>query len=87
MAIVKNPNELYIEYELPETGERIAVSISELFGRIWDEYVRGMMDNAYCRGLLADMTLTPCEVFHMMERLQLGKAEFDAGDYQERSYI
>jgi hypothetical protein len=52
-----------------------------------DEYIRGMMDNAYCRGLLTEMTLTPCEVFHMMERLQGGKAEFNKGDYQERSYI
>jgi hypothetical protein len=48
--------ELFMEYENPETGERVAVSISVLFGRVWDEYVRGMMDNAYCRGLLADMT-------------------------------
>jgi hypothetical protein len=77
----------FIEFENPETGEREAVSVGVLFGRIWDEYIRGMMDNAYCRGLLTEMTLSPCEVFHMMERLQMGKAEFDKGDYQERSYV
>jgi hypothetical protein len=87
MEHVQDPNELYIEYELPETGKRVAVSISVLFSRIWDEYIRGMMDNGYCRGLLSEMTLSPCEVFHMMERLQGGKAEFDKGDYQERSYV
>jgi hypothetical protein len=76
-----------MEFDDPETGERKAVSVSVLFGRIWDEYVRGMMNNTFCRGLLAEMTLSPCEVFQMMERLQMGKADFDAGDYQERSYV
>jgi hypothetical protein len=79
--------EQYMEFEDPETGERVAVSVSVLFGRIWDEYIRGMMDNAFCRGLLTEMTLTDCEVFQMMERLQMGRAEYDAGDYQEISYV
>jgi hypothetical protein len=79
--------EQYMEFEDPETGERIAVSVSVLFSQIWDEYVRGMMDNAFCRGLLSEMTLTDCEVFNMMERLQGGKAEFDATDYREMSYV
>jgi hypothetical protein len=79
--------EYYIEFEDPETGERKAVSISVLFGRIWDEYIRGMIDNAYCRGLLSEMTLSPCEVFHMMERLQVGKAEYERGDYREVAYL
>jgi hypothetical protein len=87
MAKAEDPTEVYIEFDDPESGERKAVSVSVLFSRIWDEYIRGMMNNAYCRGLLTEMTLTPCEVFHMMECLQGGKAEFDKGDYQERSYV
>lgn len=81
------PEEYFIEFEDPETGERKAVSVGDLFSRIWDEYIRGMMDNAYCRGLLTEMTLSPCEVFHMMELLQGGKVEFDRGDYCEVSYV
>jgi hypothetical protein len=58
---IRDPTEAYIEFDDPESGERVAVSVSVLFSRIWDEYIRGMMDNAYCRGLLTEMTLTPCE--------------------------
>jgi hypothetical protein len=64
--------EYFMEFEDPETGERMAVSVSVLFGRIWDEYIRGMIDNAYCRGLLSEMGLNGTEVFHMLERLQVG---------------
>jgi hypothetical protein len=54
---------------------------------MWDEYIRSMMSDEYVRGMLGELGLTPCEVFHMMERLQGGKAEFNKGDYQERSYV
>jgi hypothetical protein len=72
-----------------DTGEleQKFVSIPMLFSRIWDEYIRAMMPDEYVRGMLRELGLTDCEVFHMMERLQGGKAEFDAGDYQEISYV
>jgi hypothetical protein len=81
----------FICLEIPDedTGEVVQkfVSIPVLFNRMWDDYIRGMMDSVYARGMLSELGLTGCEVFHMMERLQVGKAEFDAGDYQERSYV
>jgi hypothetical protein len=81
----------FIMLEIPneDTGqvEQKYVSIPQLFDRIWNDYIRSMIPDEYTRGMLRELGLTPCEVFHMMERLQGGKAEFDAGDYQERSYV
>jgi hypothetical protein len=78
--------EYFMEFDDPETGERMAVSVSVLFGRLWDEYIRDMIPNEYVRGMLGEMGLSDTEVFHMMERLQVGKAEYEAGDYREVSY-
>jgi hypothetical protein len=76
--------------EIPneDTGqlERKYISIPELFNRIWDEYIRLMIPDEYCREMLKELGLSETEVFHMMERLQGGKAEFQGGDYAERSY-
>ena len=81
----------FICLEIPDedtgTVEQKFVSIPILFSRIWDDYIRGNIPNGYCREMLRELGLSPCEVFHMMERLQMGKAEFDKGDYQERSYV
>ena len=81
----------FIELEIPneETGtvELKYVSIPELFSRIWEDYIRSNIPNEYCRGMLSELGLSPCEVFHMMERLQLGKREYESADYKEMSYV
>jgi hypothetical protein len=81
----------FICLEIPneETGEvrREFVSIPMLFARIWDEYIRGFIPNEYARGMLSELGISGVDLFHMMERLQMGKAEWDKGDYQERSYV
>lgn len=81
----------YLTLEIPneDTGliEKKYVSVPELFNRIWEDYIMGMIQNEYTRGLLSEIGLTPCEVFHMMEKLQGGKAEFDLNDYRGRSYV
>ena len=62
------------------------VGWSDLFNALWDDYVRGMMPNDYTRGILFDLGLTSHQVWRAMEQLQLGKSEYDAGDYLEVSY-
>lgn len=80
---------IYLEIPDEDTGEihQEFVSIPMLFGKIWDDYIRSNIPNDYARGMLRELGLTDCEVFHIMERLQAGKAEFDKADYQERSYV
>ena len=68
-------------------GETTYVGWSDLFNKLWDDYVRGMIPNNYTRGILFDLGLTSHQVFHAMEQLQLGKSEYEAGDYLEVSYI
>lgn len=81
----------YIRLEVPneDTGEieEKYVSVVKLFSQIWDDYIREHIPNDYTREMLRELGLTPCEVFHMMERLQGGKAEFARSDYREMSYI
>lgn len=78
---------VYIPNE--DTGEETIkyVTAAKLFDNIWDEYVAGRLSNEYARGLLDEMGLYPCEVFHMMELLQGGRAQWLKEDYQEMSYI
>ena len=72
-----------------DTGEETIkyVTVAKLFNSMWDEYVSGRMSNDWARGMLAEMGLSPCEVFHMMERLQMGREEWLKEDYREMSYI
>lgn len=81
----------FIEIEIPDedTGDvqRKFVSIPLLFGKIWEDYIRGMIPDEYTREMLREIGLSGTEVFHMMERLQGGKAEYNKSDYQEMSYI
>lgn len=69
-----------------DSGEIKYVAWSDIFNKLWDDYVRGMLPNSYTRGILFDLGLTSHQVWHMMEKLQLGKAEYDTGDYLEVSY-
>ena len=72
-----------------ETGKEIVkyIRVADLFNSVWDEYVSGRMSNEFARGILSEMNLSPCEVFHIMELLQGGRAEWLKADYQERSYV
>jgi hypothetical protein len=72
-----------------ETGkeEEKYVSVSLLFSRLWEDYIRDMIPDDYMRGMLMDLGLNDADVSHMMLRLKAGKAEFEAGDYREVSYI
>ena len=78
---------LYIPNE--HTGEETVkyVRVKDLFSSVWDEYVSGRMSNDFARGMLSEMNLSPCEVFHIMELLQGGRGEWLKADYQERSYV
>jgi hypothetical protein len=77
-----------------EDGATSYLGWSDLFNKIWDDYVRGIILyvrgiilNSYTRGILFDLGLTLHQVFHAMEQLQLGKSEYEAGDYIEVSYL
>ena len=78
---------LYIPNEL--TGKETVkyVTVKDLFSHIWDSYVAGQLTDYWTRGMLGEMNLSPCEVFHIMERLQVGRAEWLKQDYMDRSYI
>jgi hypothetical protein len=84
-------NDSYIRLLIPneETGqeEEKYVSVSLLFSRIWDEYIRDMIPDEYMRGMLMDLGLNDANVVHMMGRLRAGKAEFEEGDYREVAYL
>ena len=84
-------NQPYIKVYIPneETGEEEekSVRVVVLFNRMREEYIRDILPDEYARGLLSDHGLSPCEVFHMMERLQMGKAEYRREDYREVSYL
>ena len=92
MEVANNTEEgpvikLYIPNE--DSGKETVkyVTVAKLFDSMWDEYVSGRMSNDWARGMLGEMNLSPCEVFYMMERLQMGRAEWLKQDYQERSYV
>ena len=91
MEITNNTEEgpvikVYIPNE--ETGEETIkyVTVAKLFDSMWDEYVSGQMSNEWARGMLGEMGLSPCEVFHMMERLQGGRAQWLKEDYMDVLY-
>lgn len=72
--------------KLEEDGNTTYVYFTDLASRVWDDYVRGIIDNVYTRGLLKDLQFTDTQVFHMLEELQVGRAEFKRNDYNEVSY-
>jgi hypothetical protein len=69
-----------------EDGVTKYVAWSDLFNKLWDDYVRGMLPDRYARGILFDLRLSSHQVWHAMEQLQLGKAEYSDSDYFEVSY-
>ena len=92
MEFVEGPAEgpvikLYIPNERTGKEDIKYVTVGALFNVMWDEYVSGRMSNDFARGMLSEMNLSPCEVFHMMESLQMGRGEWLKADYQERSYV
>ena len=70
-----------------EDGEIKYVAWSDLFNKLWDDYVRGMLPNTYTRGILFDLGFTPHQVWRNMEQLQLGRAEYTESDYLEVQYV
>lgn len=71
---------------LVEDGNVMHVYFTDLVNRIWDDYVRGKIGNVYTRGLLKDLQFTDTQIFHMLEELQVGRAEFKRNDYNGVSY-
>lgn len=86
MKISKAHEGLFMEFE-DENGERVAVSLGVMFGRIWEDFIRGNLTDAYTRGMLREMGLKGTEIFHLLEQLQVGRSEFERGDYRDVSYI
>lgn len=83
--IVRADGEPYLKV-VSEDGVIKYVGWSDLFNKLWDDYVRGMLPDRYTRGILFDLGLTSHQVWHAMEQLQLGKAEYNSSDYLEVSY-
>jgi hypothetical protein len=86
VEIVKVQEGPYLKV-VTEDGATSYLGWSDLFNKIWDDYVRGIIPNSYTRGILFDLGLTSHQVFHAMEQLQLGKSEYEAGDYVEVGYL
>lgn len=86
VEIVKVQEGPYLKV-VTEDGATSYLGWSDLFNKIWDDYVRGIIPNRYTRGILFDLGLTSHQVFHAMEQLQLGKSEYEAGDYVEVGYL
>ena len=78
-----------LEVPNEDTGQidRKFVSVPELLNRIWEDFIREKIPDEYCRGMLREIGYSETQMFHAMEQLQLGKAEFARGDYRERAYI
>jgi hypothetical protein len=72
--------------KLVEDGNISYVYVTDLINKIWDDYVRETINNVYTRGLLKDLQFTDTQVFHMLEQLQVGRREYNNGDYLEVSY-
>ena len=88
MTIIKTEDGPFLEIHNVDREGTIKYGFVEtLFGRIWDEYIRGRIEDEFAGGLLEEMSLKPTEVFHMMERMQMGKAEYERSDYNEMAYI
>jgi hypothetical protein len=81
----------YIKVNIPNENsgqeEEKYVSISLLFGRFWDEYIRDMIPDEIMRGMLMELGLGDTEVVKMMGLLKVGKVEFERGDYREVAYL
>jgi hypothetical protein len=86
MVIIKNEVNGPV-LKLVEDGNTTYVYFTDLMDRIWNEYVRGIIDNVYTRGLLKDLQFTDTQVFHMLEQLQVGRREYEENDYREVSYL
>lgn len=88
MVIVQTEEGPFLElHNVDGNGTVNYVSVSELFGRIWDSYITRELPDEFTRGMLSEMGLNPTEIFHIMERLQMGRAEYDRNDYKEMAYI
>lgn len=72
--------------KLAEDGNTTYMYFTDLVDRIWEDYVRGVIDNVYTRGLLKDLQFTDTQVFHMLEQLQVGRREYNSYDYKEVMY-
>jgi hypothetical protein len=86
MKVRKAKEGLFMEFE-NEDGERVVMSLETMFGRIWDDFIRGILTNEYTRGILHEMGLKETEIFRLLERLQIGRTEFGRGDYKEVAYL
>lgn len=86
MKVSKVKEGLFMEFENGD-GERVAVSLEAMFGRIWEDSIRGTLTDAYTRGMFREMGLRGTEIFHLLEQLQVGRSEFERGDYRDVSYI
>ena len=88
MTIIKTADGPFLEmHNVDGQGTVKCVPVAELFGKIWDDHVRGHLSDEYVKLMLREMSLKPTEVFYMMERMQLGKAEYKRGDYNDIAYL
>jgi hypothetical protein len=86
MKVSRAEEGLFMELE-KEDGKRVVVSLEAMFDRIWDDFIRGNLTDEYTRGMFGEMGLSGTEIFHLLEQLQVGRSEFEKGDYRDVSYI
>lgn len=72
--------------KVTQDGETSYMYLTDLVGKIWDDYVRGIIGNVYTRGLLKDLQFMDTQIFHMLEQLQVGRREYERIDYKEVIY-
>ena len=62
-----------------ETGrlETKYASISLSHNSVWEDYKQGLLTNAQTRELLMEIGFDETHIFHMLELLQVAKADFD----------
>ena len=58
-----------------------AVSDEEIFGWIFNDFLKGVIDRKYTRGLLCDLGFQPAEVFRALEKLGLAREVYESPSF------
>ena len=66
---------------LNKKGYVEAVSDEEIFGWIFNDFLKGVIDHPYTRGLLRDLGFSPAEVFHALEKLGLAREVYESPSF------
>ena len=69
-------------YYTNKQGYQKAVTDDELFGWIFNDFLKGEIDRKYTRGLLRDLGFLPAEVFRALEQLGLALEEYESAGFK-----